>query len=129
MGQERSLTIRRRKKPMTKLSFLPEVNFNHMTVGRDAFSQDDLQKIQIRLVLQEQNHPGGNESFTTGEHQLQRGDLAADTQGKQLVAAGMVELNRPGFCTIATTEGLPQKLLQLSGVQRGDPIRPDLALK
>ena len=100
-----------------------------MTVGRDTFSQDDLQKIQIRLVLQEQNHSGGNESFTTRKHQFQRGDLAADTQGEQLVTAGMVELNRPGFCTTTTIQALPQELLQLSGIQRGHPFRPNLAFE
>tara|TARA_B100000900_G_C20253145_1_gene582866 strand:+ start:187 stop:645 length:459 start_codon:yes stop_codon:yes gene_type:complete len=129
MGQKRSLTIGRGEKTMAKLSFLTKVYFNYMAVGRAPFSQDDFQKIQIRLLIQDQNHPGGDETIATREHQLQRRHLAVDPQSQELVTAGMVELHWPGFCTTAVIQDLPQNLLQISVIQQGKTLWPNLTLK
>ena len=67
-----------------------------MTVSNAVVCLKDLEQLEFGIRVKNQQHPCGQESGTTGrDHELKRRCLAADLQGEELTAAGLVEFHRP----------------------------------
>ena len=116
MGQKGGLTVGRGEKTMAQHGVLSEVDLQNVAVGRGPLRQDDLHQIQLRFFLQQQQDPRRDQPFATGQHQLQRGDLAPDPQGQKLLTAGVVELHPPGFGATTAIQGVTERLLELRPV-------------
>ena len=129
VGQQGGPAVCAGQKTVTQHGFLPEMSLQHVAMGRGTFRQDDLQQLQLRFFLQQQQHPRGDQPLAPRQHQFQGGNLAADPQGQQLMTAGVVELNRPGLSTSAAIQGVTQGLLKLGGTQERDALWTDLILQ
>ena len=112
MGEQRRLTVSRGQQSVAQLGFLAQVHLQHMAMGRGPIGLQHLQQIQARLLLHQQHNPGGRQTSSTGQHQLQGSYRTTHPQGQHLPRRGMVEFHRPATGTAAAIQGVTQRLLQ-----------------